>query len=120
MIYPVTTRNDAVVSDLSIVEPPLHLTFAGRTGIEIFDWDNDGHMDIITHKHRGTVLYYRNTGKGEAIFEPARVLFDFDSHLAGPAVMDYNQDGYPDIVLGGDRKRYVGEKKLYPKPNHED
>jgi hypothetical protein len=71
-------------------------------------------MDLITHKHRGTVLYYRNTGRGEALFEPARVMFDLDSHLAGPAIMDYNNDGYPDIIVGGDRKRYVGELKLFP------
>lgn len=114
-VFPTTINNDPLVGDLSIVEPPMHISLAGRTGIAVFDWDHDGNMDIITHKHRGTVLYYRNTGEG-AKFEPARVLFDFDSHLAGPSVMDYNNDGYPDIILGGDRKRYVGEKELYPKP----
>ena len=115
-IYPRTTRNESLVGDLSIVQPPLSSTLSGRTGIAVFDWDNDGNLDIITHKHRGTVLYYRNTGKGVGVFETARVMFDFDSHLAGPAIMDYNQDGYPEIILGGDRKRYVGEKKLFPKP----
>ena len=43
-------------------------------------------------------------------------MFDFDSHLAGPAVMDWNNDGYPDILMGGDRKRFVGELQLFPKP----
>jgi hypothetical protein len=116
MVYPLTTRNEPLNGDPRYIEPLIHTTISGRTGIALFDWDHDGHMDIITHKHRGPVLYYRNSGEAEAVFEPARVMFDFDSHLAGPAVMDWNNDGYPDIILGGDRKRLAGELKMFPHP----
>ena len=112
-----TTQGTDLVSDFYYINPPMSLSLSGRTGIAVTDWDNDGRQDIITHKHRGSVLYYRNAGDPKNnVFDPARVLFDFDSHLAGPAVMDWDNDGYLDILMAGDRKRISGEKSWKPEP----
>ena len=72
------------------------------------DWDQDGTLDLITFKHYfdGRVLFYKGVSNNR--FEPAVKLFDFFSHLAGPSIVDWNLDGHPDILMGGDYRRLAG------------
>ena len=103
-----TTENKAVSAALEIKNPSIDTSRSGRSGIAAVDWDGDGQLDLITHKHyfEGWVLFHRGVGGDR--FEPPRKLFHFFSHLAGPSVVDWNGDGRLDILMGGDWRRMSG------------
>ncbi len=76
-----------------------------RSGFAVTDWDQDSHRDLVVYQfHRGVFLF-RNTGNGT--FEAEQLLVPLYSHLAGPSVMDWNNDGYLDLIIGGDERRMI-------------
>ena len=97
-----------ISASTKIKDPDIGHTRSGRSGVAVADWDGDGERDLITFKHYfdGGVLYYRGLGRNR--FEQPVRLFDFFSHLAGPSLVDWNLDGRPDILMGGDYRRLVG------------
>jgi hypothetical protein len=44
------------------------------------------------------------------------MLFHFFSHLAGPSVVDWNEDGRLDVLMGGDLRRMLGVTVSMPRP----
>jgi len=103
-----TTEDKPVCAALNIKNPSVDTSRSGRTGVAVVDWDGDGQLDLITHKHyfEGWVLFHRGVGGNR--FEPPKKLFHFFSHLAGPSVVDWNGDGRLDILMGGDWRRMSG------------
>ena len=103
-----TTQGKPVCAALNIRNPDISNSRSGRSGIAAADWDGDGRLDLITHKHyfEGFVLFHRGTPDGR--FEPPTKLFHFFSHLAGPSIVDWNGDGRLDILMGGDCRRMSG------------
>jgi hypothetical protein len=89
----------------------LDKTSAGR-GIAIFDYDNDGYLDImIAAAHGGCNLYHNN---GDGTFSDASIGSGVDGCVNGfaLAVGDYDNDGFPDVFvtrLGF----YAGECQLF-------
>ena len=80
-----------------------------RSGFTVADWDGDGKRDLVIYMfHRGVFLF-RNTGNDT--FEEAQPLVPLYSHLAGPSVMDWNQDGVLDLIIGGDERRMIEPDK---------
>jgi tetratricopeptide (TPR) repeat protein len=93
------------------VKAGLDKTSAGR-GLAVFDFDNDGYLDVlISAAHAGCTLYKNN---GDGTFSDVSVGSGLDSCVNGFAVTvgDYNNDGYEDVYvtrLGF----FVGEGSLY-------
>jgi tetratricopeptide (TPR) repeat protein len=89
----------------------LDKTSAGR-GIAIFDYDNDGYLDIlIAAAHGGCNLYHNN---GDGTFTDVSIQSGWDACVNGfvLTVGDYNNDGYADVFvtrLGF----YAGECQLF-------
>ena len=89
----------------------LDKTSAGR-GIAIFDYDNDGYLDIlIAAAHGGCNLYHNN---GDGTFTDVSIGSGFDACVNGFAITVgvYDNDGYPDVFvtrLGF----YAGECQLF-------
>lgn len=70
-------------------------------------WDNDTFWDLIVGDGQGYLHYYETTTMGILFENKGLVLLANGSDLkipkdAVPALEDWNRDGYPDIILGGD------------------
>lgn len=70
-------------------------------------WDNDTFWDLIIGDGQGYLHYYETTTMGSLFENKGLVLLANGSDLkipkeAVPALEDWNRDGYPDIILGGD------------------
>jgi tetratricopeptide (TPR) repeat protein len=86
-------------------------TSAGR-GLAVFDYNNDGLLDIvITAAHAGCNLYRNN---GDGTFTDVSVGSGLDTCVNGfiIAVGDYNNDGYPDLFVNR-LGFYPGEGQLF-------
>ena len=72
---------------------------SGGRGIAVFDYDNDGRLDVaIACAHGGTSLY-RNNGDGTfSDVSVASGLYDGTNGF-GMAAGDYNNSGYPSLAI---------------------
>ncbi len=76
----------------------LDKTSAGR-GMAIFDYDNDGYLDIaIACAHGGCNLFHNN---GDGTYTDVSIDSGLDTavNTFGIAVGDYNNDGFPDLYI---------------------
>ena len=88
----------------------------GRSGLRIYDWNQDGLKDILVSSYDGYVYYLENVGTNAApLFDSAEkfltgsgdpLKFDYLNTPAGRTnthifVTDWNEDGLADIVMGG-------------------
>jgi tetratricopeptide (TPR) repeat protein len=73
-------------------------TSAGR-GLAVFDYNNDGLLDIVIAAGHAGCNLYRNNGDGT--FTDVSVGSGLDTCVNGfiIAVGDYNNDGYPDLFI---------------------
>jgi tetratricopeptide (TPR) repeat protein len=85
---------------------------SGGRGTAIFDYDNDGYLDIlIAASHGGCNLYHNN---GDGTFTDVSIGSGWDGCVNAFAltVGDYDNDGYPD-VFASRLGFYAGECQLY-------
>ncbi len=77
---------------------------SGRRKIAFADWESDGDLDLIVNSKNAA--WFENTGTKEG-----KIYFTFkgnltDQKLAGhstcPAIVDWDRDGVPDILLGAE------------------
>ncbi len=87
------------------------------SGCAFLDYDNDGWQDILFvngmdwpgHKRERTTLQlYRNNRNGTFTDITRRAGLDVEMYGMGVAVGDYNNDGYPDILV-----TCVGQNRLF-------
>jgi len=87
------------------------------SGCAFLDYDGDGWQDILLingtdwpgHKKRRTTLrLYRNNGNGTFTDVTAHSGLDVEMYGMGVAVGDYNNDGFPDILI-----TCVGQNHLF-------
>jgi hypothetical protein len=87
------------------------------SGCAFLDYDRDGWPDILLingmdwpgHKtHRSTMRLYHNNGNGTFTDVTARAGLDVELYGMGVAVGDYNNDGFPDILV-----TCVGQNRLF-------
>jgi tetratricopeptide (TPR) repeat protein len=76
----------------------LDKTSAGR-GSAIFDYNNDGYMDVMIAAAHGGANLYRNNGDGT--FTDVSIESGIDQCVNGFAITvgDYDNDGYPDLYV---------------------
>ncbi len=85
---------------------------SGGRGTAIFDYDNDGYLDIlIAGSHGGCNLYHNN---GDGTFSDVSIGSGWDGCVNAFAltVGDYDNDGYPD-VFASRLGFYAGDCELY-------
>jgi hypothetical protein len=91
----------------------------------VADWDRDGKADLLVGSDEGSVVWYRNVGTpGKPKLEPARTLIGKspvgwkgdDERRKGEwgirvkfCVVDWDGDGWPDILLGDYCGSFHGE-----------
>jgi len=87
------------------------------SGCAFLDYDRDGWQDILLingadwrghKKSRTTLRLYHNNGNGTFTDVTARAGLDVELYGMGVAVGDYNNDGYPDILI-----TCVGQSRLF-------
>jgi len=87
------------------------------SGCAFLDYDRDGWQDILLingtdwpgHKKRRTTLQlYHNNGNGTFTDVTARAGLNVEMYGMGVAVGDYNNDGFPDILI-----TCVGQNRLF-------
>ncbi len=87
------------------------------SGCAFFDYDRDGWQDILlingmdwpTHKQRrSTLRLYHNNGNGTFTDVTSRTGLDVEVYGMGVAVGDYDNDGFPDILV-----TCVGQNRLF-------
>jgi hypothetical protein len=87
------------------------------SGCAFLDYDRDGWQDILLingadwpghKKTRSTLKLYRNNGNGTFTDVTSRAGLDVELYGMGVAVGDYNNDGFPDILI-----TCVGQNRLF-------
>ncbi len=87
------------------------------SGCAFLDYDRDGWQDILLvngmdwpgHKQkRSTLRLYRNNGNGTFTDVTTRAGLDVELYGMGVAVADYDNDGFPDILI-----TCVGQNRLF-------
>lgn len=73
--------------------------------VNFFDTNNDGNLDLyvsslILNPDNPPNTFYLNEGNSH-FTETATGFFENDKSSFNNAIGDYNQDGYPDIIVGG-------------------
>jgi len=87
------------------------------SGCAFLDYDRDGWPDILLingadwpghKKNRSTLRLYHNNGNGTFTDVTVRAGLDVEMYGMGVAVGDYNNDGFPDILI-----TCVGQNRLF-------
>jgi enediyne biosynthesis protein E4 len=87
------------------------------SGCAFLDYDRDGWQDILLingadwpghKKRRSTLRLYHNNGNGTFTDVTTRAGLDVEMYGMGVAVGDYNNDGFPDILI-----TCVGHNRLF-------
>jgi hypothetical protein len=87
------------------------------SGCAFLDYDRDGWQDILLingmdwpghKKRRSTIRLYHNNGNGTFSDVTSRAGLDVELYGMGVAVGDYNNDGFPDILV-----TCVGQNRLF-------
>ena len=87
------------------------------SGCAFLDYDRDGWQDILLingadwpghKKRRSTLRLYRNNGNGTFTDMTIHAGLDVELYVMGVAVGDFNNDGFPDILV-----TCVGQNRLF-------
>jgi enediyne biosynthesis protein E4 len=87
------------------------------SGCAFLDYDGDGWQDILLingmdwpghKKHRSTLRLYHNNGNGTFTDVTVRAGLDVEMYGMGVAIGDYDNDGFPDILI-----TCVGQNRLF-------
>lgn len=87
--------------------------------IDVADWNGDGLADILVGGERGGIIWFPNRGtKEHASFPYAKLMFTADGKpldvgfSATPLVIDWDGDGFEDLVCGAEWNRAVWYKNV--------
>jgi tetratricopeptide (TPR) repeat protein len=72
---------------------------SGARGIAVFDYNNDGLLDVAVAAAHGGISLYRNNGDGTFTDVSIQSGLYRSTNGFGLAAGDYNNDGYPDLCV---------------------
>ncbi len=77
---------------------------SGRTKLCFTDWDGDGKKDLLINSINVTWLKNRGENEGRIYFSNEGSLSDVKiaGHSTSPAVVDWNKDQIPDLLVGAE------------------
>lgn len=80
---------------------------SGRRKLCVVDWDGDGRLDLLANSVNADL--YRNLGErdGKVVLEYAGPVATrrLAGHTSSPAVVDWNRNGVPDLLVGAEDGR---------------
>jgi len=86
---------------------------SGRRKLQVVDWDGDGRLDILFNGENAE--FYRNLGQkdGRVTLKNMGALDTrkVSGHTSSPTVVDFDNNGIPDLLIGAE------DGRLYYKPN---
>ncbi|HEX4278198.1 MAG TPA: FG-GAP-like repeat-containing protein [Bryobacteraceae bacterium] len=85
---------------------------SGGRGSAIFDYDNDGYLDILIGAAYGGTNLYHNNGDGTFTDVSIDSGLDISVNTFGTVAGDYDNDGFTDLYLTR-QGFYVGEGQLF-------
>ena len=90
-------------------EQPLHLNqkTAGKSGrrkIAFADWDLDGKPDLLVNSKNVNFLKNISSQEDKVVFKDMGMVSEqvLAGHTTSPAIVDWNKDGIPDLLLGAE------------------
>jgi hypothetical protein len=77
---------------------------SGRRKLCLVDWDQDGDTDLLVNGINASLFLNEGTEGKRVLFRHMGPLADrkLAGHSTSPTVVDWNQDGIPDLLLGGE------------------
>jgi hypothetical protein len=77
---------------------------SGRRKICVVDWDGDGKLDLLVNSKNANFLHQVAQRDGKWLFKDEGQLAsdNIEGHDVSPATVDWNRDGVPDFVGGGE------------------
>ncbi len=91
------------------LNPAILSVTSGRRGLGMIDWDLDGGLDLVTYNAFGPTvwggeirLHLADTSKPMHFREAIPLHKIISHHNGGVTFVDWDKDGYMDIIIGGD------------------
>jgi len=77
---------------------------SGRRKLCITDWDSDGRPDLLVNSVNANFLRNLGTRDGKTVFEDRGPVHErvLAGHTTSPTVVDWDRNGKPDLLLGGE------------------
>jgi tetratricopeptide (TPR) repeat protein len=85
---------------------------SGGRGTAVFDYNNDGYLDIVVGAAFGGTTLYRNNGDGTFTDVSIDSGLDISVNTFGTVAGDYNNDGFVDLYVTR-QGFYAGEGQLF-------
>lgn len=77
---------------------------SGRRKLCVVDWDGDGNLDLLVNSKNANWLRQTDSRDGKWLFEDRGPLAadNIEAHDVGPTTVDWDNDGVPDLLAGGE------------------
>ena len=77
---------------------------SGRRKLCVVDWDGDGKLDLLVNSKNANWLRQTESRDGRWLFEDRGPLAadNIEAHDVGPTTVDWDGDGVPDLLAGGE------------------
>jgi hypothetical protein len=80
---------------------------SGRRKLAVVDWDGDGRLDVLVNSQNANLLRQVGRRNGKVVLKEIGPLDNRNiaGHTSSPTVVDWNNDGVPDLLVGSEDGR---------------
>ncbi len=80
---------------------------SGRRKLAVVDWDGDGHLDLLVNSQNANLFRQVARRDGKIVLKDMGLLDtrNVAGHTSSPTVVDWNNDGVPDLLVGSEDGR---------------